>query len=60
MIYSQTSREPEYVPFIYRLELASITNLIDFGLTQPMIYCTRGKHANQYTIDAYYLEEDVS
>jgi hypothetical protein len=41
-------------------EAASITNFIDFGLTQPMIYCTQGKHANQYTIDAYYLEEDVS
>ena len=41
-------------------EAASITNLIDFGLTQPMIYCTRGNHVNQYTIDVYYCGEDVS
>jgi hypothetical protein len=38
---------------------ATNTNLIVFGLTQPglepMIYHTRGEHANHYTTDAVHL-----
>ena len=32
---------------------AAYTNVIVFDLTrlEPMIYCTRGDHANHYTID---------
>jgi hypothetical protein len=42
---------------------ATNTNFLFFGLTrpglEPMIYCTRGEHANHYTIDAVQIKSNA-